>query len=394
MNASNEGNRDGGDADAAESDAQRAAPSLSAPNNSRRLVFVARRFPPSVGGMQTFAADVCRSLQAQWKVQVIALRAQSVKHVIWFLPWALLRTAAALARRDVQLVVCGDAITWMAVSAVVRLARAPSSVMVMGLDLTFSNRLYQTLLRYSLPRADRVVAISRATAAAAVDLGVDRSRVSVMHPGIEIPAVAASDRVRARSELIERFSLAPDSFILIALGRLVRRKGVSWFIESVLPRLPARTVLLVAGEGPMRNDIETAADRVEAQGQVRILGRVDDAVREQLLTGCDIAIMPNVPVDGDMEGFGLVAVEAAVHGAIVVAAMLEGLADAVSDGETGFLLKPEDADGFTACISRLAASPEELLRLSHEFRANAARLHSIDRMAVELPVALGLTPAG
>jgi phosphatidylinositol alpha-1,6-mannosyltransferase len=80
-----------------------------------------------------------------------------------------------------------------------------------------------------------------------------------------------------------------------------------------------------------------------------------------LRAGARAQIMPNVPSpDGtDVEGFGIAAVEAAAAGAPVLAADLEGLSDAVKDGETGFLLLPADADAWTAKIMDVIAWDED-----------------------------------
>lgn len=355
-----------------------------------RVLFITRRFPPTVGGMQTLAADVDAALRARGSVELVALRMASLAHLAWFLPWAMLRSAVSLMRGNVERVVCGDAIVWVAISSVARLARAQSSVMAHGLDLTHPNPLYQRLVRRTLPRADRVVANSTATEALAVALGVDPSRIAVVHPGVRVPEVTVADRTAQREELLHEFGLDPDALILVSLGRLVRRKGVTWFVEHVVPTLPDNVVYLIAGEGPMRAEIEATAARLASPEKVRILGPVRDEERERLLTGCDISVMPNIAVPGDIEGFGLVAVESACRGAVVIAAAIQGLLEALTDGVTGILIDAERADGFVSVISRLGSDRAELGRLSSEYQRNAVERNSVERMARDLPGALGL----
>jgi phosphatidylinositol alpha-1,6-mannosyltransferase len=312
---------------------------------------------------------------------------------VWFLPWAFLRTGLGLARGGVERVVCGDAIAWAAVATAVRLFRGRSSVIVMGLDLTFPSRLYQRLVRWSLPHADRIVAISSATASAAVAVGADSARIVVLHPGVRVPLAVSDDRARKREELVRKLDLDPGCLILLSLGRLVRRKGVAWFVEEVVPRLHADIVYLVAGDGPMRSEVEAATERGGSAGRVRVLGLVDDDERELLMSGCDVAVMPNIRVAGDMEGFGLVAVEAACRGAVVVAASIEGLADAVVDGVTGVLVEAEQADQFVVVIDEFAGDRTKLQRLGSEYQRNAVERYSVERMSRGLPAALGLLDA-
>ena len=141
----------------------------------------------------------------------------------------------------------------------------------------------------------------------------------------------------------------------------------------------------------MRSEIEAAVARAGAPGSVRLLGGVDDELRELLLRGADISVLPNIRVTGDMEGFGLVAVESASRGALVLAARLEGITDAVIDGETGILVEPERADGFVETIRALSVDRARLVRLAAEYQGEALRRFSVERMARELPSAIGLT---
>lgn len=354
------------------------------------MLFVTRRFPPSVGGMEALAADVDRALRSVADVELVALRSSSVLHLAWFLPFALVRTAGALARGRVSHVVCGDAIAWAAIAPVVRSRRAKSAVMVHGLDLVFPNPFYQRWIRRTLKTADRIVANSAATAAIAREhIGVDAARIAVVNPGVRCDNIERSDRAAARDEVVRRLDLDPNSLIAITLGRLVRRKGVTWFIENVLPQLEDVTYL-VAGDGPMRDQIETAIARSNARDRVRLLGRVDDEFRELLLRGTDLCVMPNVRVPGDMEGFGIVAVEAASRGALVIASALEGIEDAVVDDVTGILVEPEQAELFVETIRSLADDRDRLATLACSYQREACRRFSLDRMAQLLRAAVGI----
>src|SRR5438132_298729 len=237
----------------------RAAVEGSRADPEESVLFVTRRFPPSVGGMEALAADVDQALRSVADVELVALRSNSVLHLTWFLPFALLRTAFALARGRVNHVVCGDAIAWATIAPVVRSRRAKSAVMVHGLDLVFPNPLYQLWIRWALRRVDRVVANSAATAAVAREhIGIDAARIVVVNPGVRCGDIGRPDRAAARAKLVQRLDLDASSLIAITLGRLVRRKGVAWFIESVLPQLADDVTYLVAGDGPMRDEIEAA----------------------------------------------------------------------------------------------------------------------------------------
>jgi phosphatidylinositol alpha-1,6-mannosyltransferase len=340
--------------------------------------------------METLAADVHAALREAADVQLVALRAKSLAHVAWFLPLAFVRTAHAVLRRRVDLVVCGDAITWATVAPVVKLSRVKGAAMVLGLDLLFPNPFYQRWIRWALPKADVVIAISSATAAPALELGVDADRIVVIQPAVHADEASPADRAGARAELVRRFALDEGRLILATLGRLVRRKGVSWFVANVLPQLGDDTTYLIAGEGPMLDEIEASITSAGVREKVRLLGRVDDDARRLLLRGADVFVMPNVPVAGDMEGFGMVAGEAACSGALVVASRLEGIKESVVDGTTGILVEPEMPEGFVDVLRAVGGDRGALARQAAEFQDAARRHFSGDRLARELHRALGV----
>jgi glycosyltransferase involved in cell wall biosynthesis len=150
-----------------------------------------------------------------------------------------------------------------------------------------------------------------------------------------------------------------DRKVLLTVGRLVERKGVCWFIDKVLPELGSSYVYLVAGDGPERGRAQRIVEQRGLREQVHLLGKVTDRDLEALYRTADVFVMPNVPVPGTMEGFGLVALEAASAGVPVVASDLEGIRDAVVDGETGVLVESGNVAAFVDAIKRAQAMPRE-----------------------------------
>jgi phosphatidylinositol alpha-1,6-mannosyltransferase len=201
---------------------------------------------------------------------------------------------------------------------------------------------------------------------------------------VDAPAVTTPDRVEARTSIVDARGLKPDSVLLLTLGRLVRRKGVLWFVSNVLPKLPANVVYLVAGDGEDMAPLRAAVARLGLTDRVVLLGQVDDAERETLMRGADLFVQPNVTVPGDMEGFGLVVVEAAMRGTPVVAAALEGILDAVVDGRTGTLLPSADVDAWVTAVTELTADPARLAETGVMFQVAAAERYGEAEMGRQL----------
>jgi len=352
-------------------------------------LFVTRKFPPSVGGMETLAATVWRVLEHGAPGALLVAHGGSNRELPRWLPAALLRVGVLLARRRAEPVLVGDALMYTILLPLLRLFRVPSATMVMGLDLTYDNPVYRAVVHRALRRAPRVLAISTATADVARSFGIPAERVGIIRLGVEAPQVGAADRRAAAQELRRSHGLPGDAVVLLTLGRLVPRKGARWFVANVLPNLPANVVHLIVGEGPERDAIRKAAAAAGVGDRVHLAGRVDDVDRETILRGADVFVQPNVPVPGDMEGFGLVAVEAAMRGTLTVASGIEGLRDAVLDGETGVLLPAGDAAAWVGRLHELTGDMDELRRRGARFQARARELYGEDEMARQLFAELG-----
>lgn len=345
------------------------------------MLFVTRKFPPSVGGMQRLAGEVAQVLEEAGRPRILALGRSQV-HLAWFLPLALARTAFLLVTGRVRRVLCGDALVHAALRPALRIRRPWVTVMIHGLDLTYRLPPYRWWVRRALRRADLVVTNSSATRRVALAHCVSADRVRVVNPGISRPS-DEPDRREAHARLLALLS-REEATILVTVGRLVARKGVAWFVERVFPALPEATEYVVLGEGPERRAIADAAARAGVASRVRLLGRVDDEVRDIALRGADLFVMPNIAVEGDMEGFGLVAVEAAAVGTPVVASRIGGIVDAVGESGVDLLCPPSDAEAFRDRISDLLQDPEALRERGRAMRSEVRVRFSSERFANEL----------
>jgi phosphatidylinositol alpha-1,6-mannosyltransferase len=99
-----------------------------------------------------------------------------------------------------------------------------------------------------------------------------------------------------------------------------------------------------------------------------VLGLVPEEDLAGLYSACDLFVMPNIPIPGDKEGFGVVMLEAGLCGLPSIASRIEGIADVISDGKNGFGLQAWDADGFAETINRFAAERSRLDALSMSAR--------------------------
>ena len=334
--------------------------------------------------METLAEGVWRILTASDEQTLLVAYNGSNRGLVRWLPVASWYIFRSLLKKETGFVLIGDAATHAFLYPILRLFRVPHATMVHGLDLAYSKSVYKALVQRTLKRAPVVIANSEATAESARDIGIPAARICVVRPGIPVPTFTLDMKASARSSLISSMGIEPDSILLLSLGRLVRRKGVRWFVENVLPSTDDNVHYLIAGSGGEAEHITHAAQKTGLGHRVHMLGQVSDETRDRLMYGCDLMVQPNIRVPNDIEGFGLVIIEATLRGTVVLASDLQGIKDAVVDNGTGFLVAPEDIDGWCQVVGELTSDPTALGSLGESFRLSAIDLYSEERMGREL----------
>jgi phosphatidylinositol alpha-1,6-mannosyltransferase len=358
-----------------------------------RLLFVSHSFPPpgrplaNVGGMQRVATELHAALQAHPDVilRSVLLRTS------W--RWTHLRTLpflirayleiGNLARRETVDAVLFSSMVAGALSVPLRRLLAErgiaSAAILHGRDVTLPVPPYQWFVPHVFRSLDAALPVSRATGAQAMDRGLAPRKLHVVPNGVDTARFSPpDDRSAARRTLTNALGdsaqpLSEDALLLCSVGRQVERKGFAWFIDHVMPRLPETVHYWLAGDGPEADAIDDAVARNGLTDRVRRLGRVTEKELEFLYRGADLFVMPNRPVPGDMEGFGVVMLEAGLCGLPTVAARLEGIQDVITEGVNGHLIESGDAQGFIDAILRYHDTPDRLQSAS----ARAYR-HTVD----------------
>jgi glycosyltransferase involved in cell wall biosynthesis len=305
------------------------------------MVFITRKWAPAVGGMETWSIRMAEALARLCALEPIALPGKddgmppSAFSLLAF-PFTVIRRLFALpVRPDAALL--GDMAIWpLALVAMLRGARR-IAIAAHGTDVAYHRRggirghLYGAYLRLGarLLRNTLIIANSRATAEVLCETGWHNSAIVPLATDIVAPPPDGTHNGR-----------------LLFAGRLIERKGCGWFIREVLPLLPAHITLDIAGTG--WNETERA---MLDNPRVHFLGALQGEALIRAYRDALAVVIPNIPMaNGEYEGFGLVAPEAAAAGGMVLAADCDGLRDAVIDGVTGRLLPPADAPAWAAAV--------------------------------------------
>jgi glycosyltransferase involved in cell wall biosynthesis len=341
------------------------------------IVMISRKHPPQVGGMEIMSQHLINGVGGSRRVLPIVWRG-SQWGLPWFLAIAACRLTWALLRNRARLVHLGDPVlaplAWLAFAA-----RVPVVVTIHGLDFVYPNRAYQYLLRLTLPRCAALVCISTYVRTLVLAQGLPPENIWVIPVGIAREAMLID-----KTDLgWQTMGMTPETKVILFIGRLVERKGVAWFVSEVFAPLTRQRNdlhLVVIGKGPEQARIAELCRVNDVSAKVHILGALPEAMKWAWLRRAMLLVVPNVGVKGDVEGFGIVALEGALAARPVLAARLEGLVDPVRDGVGGWLLPPGDAGAWLACLNAGLDDEAMLVDMGAKARKDVLERFSWDRI--------------
>ncbi|HSX24431.1 MAG TPA: glycosyltransferase family 4 protein [Candidatus Andersenbacteria bacterium] len=335
-----------------------------------RILFISRAYGENAGGMERLSYELISSFERisppyQGGVRgglvfekivnetrpdrsLLATRLHSIIFAITIIPRSLVRA------RHANVVHIGDPVLLFLAWCIKVIYHKPVICTVHGLDLTFSNSIYQTYLKLFLPSCTEFIAISDYAKKILQQKNVTQ-KITVIPPGI---TDRNYDQSITRKDLEKILNQNLDNKIIFATtGRLVQRKGHAWFIENVLPRLPENVLYVIAGDGPERENISNIIVKNNLQSRVIMLGRISDADQKVLLNTCDAFIQPNISIPNDHEGFGIAPLEAALCARNVFASNIDGIPSAIISGKNGTLLPAEDPKTWNQALTEYSKHP-------------------------------------
>lgn len=211
--------------------------------------------------------------------------------------------------------------------------------------------LYRLAERIAAPLTTRFLCVSRANLEEGIRLGLwKRERAQIVRSGIPLDRFRdPRDGAEVRAEL----GIPVDAPVVGSVGNFKPQKAPLDLIEAfdgVVRELPAAH-LVVAGDGPLRADVEARVRELDLEDRVHLLGWCDDVPR--LLGAFDVFLLVSL-----WEGLPRSLVQARAAGLAVVATAVDGSAEAVDDGVTGFLVPPRDPAAAAERVVRLLRDPD------------------------------------
>lgn len=257
----------------------------------------------------------------------------------------------------------------------------------------------QKLARKILAEAEGIITISDFLKEKIEAKGVSRRKITKIYPGVDLGFYKPKDQEKARRQIEPLVSgrLSEDqdlssSNLLLSVGRLVPRKGHDKVIESlpaILQRFP-KTLYLIIGGGPHQKNLQILAKNVGVEKYIVFLDNVEHQDLPNFYNACDIFVMPSRTIKSkqDVEGFGIVYLEAAACAKPVVAGHGGGVAEAVADGQTGLLINPEKPAEISQAITKLLLDNDLALKLGQNGRTRVEKEFNWDKLVKKLKVLL------
>jgi phosphatidylinositol alpha-1,6-mannosyltransferase len=323
-----------------------------------KILYVTRKFPPTVGGMENVAAWLYDALASRAQVRLIKYGGAN-KYLPLVYPWLVLRAIVAgwLFRPDIVYV--QDGLMGASAPVLRALLRRPVVATIHGTEMVYANPLYVKTVIPALRYINGAAVISQATDEKA-QLKLPRVPTRLIHWGARDDFYLSEDKQQIRRRLGKAIGVElNDRPVIYLAGRLTERKGARWFVEQVMPELCKQVpgiICLIAGQGKDFDLTKAAIERLGLADSVHLLGYVLGERRKDLYNTGDLFIMPNRDGFG-FEGFGMVAIEATSCGTPAVVGAFAGTTDAVVAGKTGWLVQADDAGAYIDRIVAELAKP-------------------------------------
>lgn len=365
-----------------------------------RTLLITHHFPPARGGAERYLENLARALPKD-ELFILAppmdeaptydegagmriVRRNLLRHTLFFpgwiasLPWFF----GYVRQQKIARIVFGHYAAFVGLGLITKVVLGvPYVVSIFGLDFLSYRRTFvrRLLLRWNLRGAEWVTTISTHVHDQLRAFGVPEGKIVLAPPGIvvhqsTVPRQSAAD-FRRRFEMGER----P---LLLTVGRLVRRKGHARVIRAlpiVLHDIPD-LVYVVIGDGPNRPVLEHLSASLNLGDHVRFLGMVDERYREGAYHAAEAFIMLPYATRGDVEGFGIVFLEALAAGKPIIATRSGGVRDVVRDGVNGMALEEHaSTEEVAAAITRFFTDSTLRANLSRRVRDDVRQRFSMDR---------------
>jgi glycosyltransferase involved in cell wall biosynthesis len=258
----------------------------------------------------------------------------------------------------------------------------PLVVSLHGSDVFLSEKsfLFRRGARTTFRRAGAVTACSD-------DLALRSRSLGTLQPPVTIPYGVSTDHFQSSpdgaSRLREKLGLTNESRVVLAVGRLVHKKGFEFLVDAaprILTECP-NAIVIIAGQGDLKSALEERARRLGVADGLVLAGNVPRDELPAYYALADVVAVPSVRDDaGNVDGLPNVLLEGMASGSALVASDVAGIPQAVRDGTEALLVAERDPEALTNAIVELLRSKERRISLGTAARRRARELFDWSRV--------------
>ncbi len=369
----------------------------------RKSLLVTLYFPPQRGGISNSLWNICNNLPHH-KIAVLAKQSNiepeasfpiyrkklvSQSNFVWpkwlWLFWHIFKI---IKKEKITLLQAGQILPiGTAVYFLHKILKIPYIVYVYGQDLIIVRHSKRKigLIKRILANAEFVIANSNYTKKLSVQLGATTNKTIVVYPS-PIGLIRTDIDQQYFEYFLKQYDLS-DKKIILSVGNLVERKGQDIVIKAmpeIIKQFP-NAVYCIVGSGEHKKALEKLVKDSDLQNHVRFYEHISDQELPYFYHACHVFIMPSRELKNssgesiDVEGFGIVYLEANLFSKPVIGGKSGGVIEAIEDGKSGLLVDPMRADDIAEKICKLLEHPEYAqklgsygkLRATNEFQWNS-----------------------
>lgn len=246
-------------------------------------------------------------------------------------------------------------------------------------ETTSRLKLYKIIDLLALRFFSKVIVVSESLHQYLIANGLPPKKIVTVHNAVDLGTFTSSISFYDDKALKNRLGIGSTQHIVSIIGRLTSQKGHHYFLESakrILEVLP-ETRFLIAGDGPLREELEDLSLSLGIVQAVRFLGYRQDI--GTLMGMSDVIAMPSL-----REGLPYVLLEALALARPVVGTQVGGIPEVIKHGETGFLVPPKDSEALAEAIIQVLRNPEEATRLGEKGRELVSREFDVETMVQKI----------
>lgn len=343
----------------------------------KKALLVTLEYPPQLGGVANYYYNLVKKLPVD-KIDVLDNKDNQLLSSFPILPWlkSFFIIKKYIKNNNIEVLLVGQILPLGTVAWLLsKFIDIPYIVFTHAMDITVPQKYPRKkwLMKRVLNSSEKIITVSRYTKYELLKIIKGRSQRKIE---IISPAPNITPKKFPNLDINSLKQKYQDNRILLSVGRLVERKGNGVVIKAlptILKSVPNLKYVII-GEGEHKSRLKKLIAELKLEDKVIFKSELSDQEVAQYYQLCDLFIMPSREMPNrDVEGFGLVYLEANSFSKPVIGGKSGGVEDAIIDGETGFLVDPEDIDMIAGSVVRLLKNQSEASRLGNNGRNRAGQ---------------------